>query len=168
MNAAPQFGRYLLVGVWNTAFGYGLYAAFTALLSRYVSRSYLPALVLSNLVSITVAFLGYKWFVFKTQGNYVREWLRCASVYSGGLLLALATLPFLVYFFGSVLGYSQQAPYLAGVIQTGVTAILSFFGHRHISFRNQPDFGRAHVVINPESAEDIASNPDRTNRLSRR
>lgn len=130
-----QMGRYLLVGIWNTAFGYALYAVFTALLARYVANSYLPALLLSNFVGITVAFLGYKWFVFKTKGNYFKEWCRCVSVYSGTMLVSFLTLPLLVYFFKSVLGYSRQAPYLAGAVLTGVTAILSFFGHKHISFR---------------------------------
>ena len=130
-----QMGRYLLVGIWNTAFGYGLYAGFTALLAHYVANSYLPALLLSNLIGITVSFLGYKWFVFKTQGNYFKEWCRCVSVYSGSMLVSFLTLPLLVYFFKSVLGYPRQAPYLAGALLTGVTAILSFFGHKHISFR---------------------------------
>lgn len=132
-----QFGRYLLVGIWNTAFGYGLYAGFTALLSHYVANSYLPALLLSNLISITVSFLGYKWFVFRTQGNYFKEWCRCVSVYSGSMLISFLTLPMLVYFFKSVLGYPRQAPYLAGAVLTGMTAILSFFGHKHISFRKR-------------------------------
>ncbi len=136
-----QLGRFILVGVWNTAFGYALYAGFTALLARYVANSYLPALLLSNLVSITVSFLGYKWFVFKTQGNYFREWCRCVSVYSGSLLISFLTLPLLVYFFRSVLGYSRQAPYLAGAVLTCITALISFFGHKHISFRksSQPN-----------------------------
>jgi putative flippase GtrA len=130
-----QLFRYLLVGAWNTGFGYGLYALFTALLGRHMANSYLPALVLSNLISITVSFLGYKWFVFKTKGNYFREWLRCVSVYSGSMLISFVSLPFLVYFFRSVLGYPKQAPYLAGAVLTGITAIISFFGHKHISFR---------------------------------
>jgi putative flippase GtrA len=134
-----QLGRYLLVGIWNTAFGYGLYAGFTALLSHYVANSYLPALLLSNLLSITVSFLGYKWFVFRTTGNYFREWCRCVSVYSGSMLISFVTLPFLVYFFRSILGYSRQAPYLAGGVLTGMTAIISFFGHKHISFRKKTE-----------------------------
>ena len=33
-----QLGRYLLVGICNTAFAYGSYALFTALLDRHISR----------------------------------------------------------------------------------------------------------------------------------
>ena len=62
-------GRYLLVGCLNTAFGYVAFAFFTAVLDPFVPQSYMLASVLGSLLSITVAFLGYKWFVFKTKGN---------------------------------------------------------------------------------------------------
>jgi len=52
--------------------------------------------LLSSLLNITVAYFGYKWFVFKTKGNYLREWMRCVAVYSGGIIFALPALPALV------------------------------------------------------------------------
>jgi putative flippase GtrA len=130
-----QLVRYLIVGVWNTAFGYGTYAAFTALLARYGKDSYLAAMVLSNIVNITIAFLGYKWFVFKTKGNYLKEWLRCVSVYSGSIFISFIALPGLVFALRKWFGYDRGAPYLAGAILTAVTVVISFFGHKHISFR---------------------------------
>ena len=68
-----QFLRYLLVGAWNTVFGYLTYAVLTWVLSRHLAYGYLYAAVFSNVIAISVAFLGYKWFVFKTHGNYLRE-----------------------------------------------------------------------------------------------
>src|SRR5690348_14048096 len=84
MSSAPtpdrvpirQFVRYLLVGGWNTLFGFGSYAVLTAVLQPRFRYGYVAASLVSSLVSITLAFLGYKWFVFKTKGNYLREWLR--------------------------------------------------------------------------------------------
>jgi putative flippase GtrA len=132
-----QFGRYLLVGLWNTTFGYACFAAFTALLDKAIPHSYLSAFVLSNLLSITVAFLGYKWFVFKTKGNYLREWCRCVGVYSGSIVLGLVLLPAMVFTIRHKLGYQNAAPYIAGALLTGITVILSFFGHKHFSFRSK-------------------------------
>jgi putative flippase GtrA len=80
-----QFGRYLLVGAWNTLFGYGSYALLTAILTPVIPHGYIVASVISSLLNISVSFLGYKWFVFKTKGNYLREWIRCVGVYSGAL-----------------------------------------------------------------------------------
>ena len=107
-----QFGRYLLVGAWNTLFGYGSFAFFTAILSPILPHSYILASLLSSLLNITVAYLGYKWFVFKTKGNYLREWMRCVAVYSGGILVGVLTLPVLVVIIRRNTRFVAQAPYI--------------------------------------------------------
>src|SRR5208282_768109 len=101
-----QFVRYLLVGVWNTVFGYLVYVTLTWVFSRHVAYGYLYAAVLSNIIAITVAFFGYKWFVFKTRGNYLREWLRCFMVYGAAALPNLLLLPVVV----NVLIYAFHIP----------------------------------------------------------
>lgn len=132
-----QFGRYLLVGLWNTVFGYSLYAGFTVLFDPIVpcGYGYIVAAAAANLVSVTVAFLAYKWFVFKTKGNYLREWMRCAAVYGGGVLLNLILLPLLVEAIRRGSRYNHQAPYIAGAILIGFSVIYSFVGHKKFSFR---------------------------------
>lgn len=130
-----QLGRYLLVGIGNTAFGYGTFALFTALLDKVVPQSYMLATVLASLINISFSFLGYKWFVFKTHGNYLREWIRCVGVYGGNILAGLALLPPMVYVIRHYSGYQHQAPYIAGAVLTGFTVLVSFFGHKHFSFK---------------------------------
>lgn len=132
---ARQTVRYLAVGGFNTAFGYSLYALFTWLLKGVIPHAYELAYVLSNLIGITVAFLGYKWFVFRTKGNYLKEWLRCVSVYGTAMGLNLIALPILVALISKIPAYKGAAPYLAGIITTCFTVLMSFFGHKHISFR---------------------------------
>lgn len=130
-----ELGRYLLVGAWNTAFGYGTFALFTYALARAVPHSYLLASVLASVLNITVSFLGYKWFVFKTEGNYFREWARCVMVYSGGILFSLIALPVLVAVFYRYTPWDAAAPYIAGAVLCGVNVIYSFLGHKKFSFR---------------------------------
>ena len=130
-----QLGRYLVVGIWNTAFAYGTFALFTALLDRYMPASYMAASLLSAVLNITVSFLGYKWFVFKTRGNYLKEWGRCLMVYSGSILLGLALLPPTVFLVGYITGNPRAAPYIAGALLLGLQVILSFLGHKKFSFR---------------------------------
>jgi putative flippase GtrA len=130
-----QFGRYLLVGAWNTLFGYGSFAFFTAVLSPMIPHSYIAAAVISSLLNISVSFLGYKWFVFKTRGNYLREWLRCVAVYSGGILFSVLTLPILVALIRHNTRFYAQAPYIAGAILTAFMVLYSFVGHKNFSFR---------------------------------
>ncbi|MDR3763141.1 MAG: GtrA family protein [Acidobacteriota bacterium] len=130
-----QFGRYLLVGGWNTAFAYGTFALLTHMLENIVPQSYMAASVLSSFLNITVAFLGYKWFVFKTKGNYLREWLRCVGVYSTNIAFGLIALPTVVYILRHTTHLQRSAPYVAGAMLTFVTVLVSFFGHKHYSFK---------------------------------
>jgi putative flippase GtrA len=133
-----QFSRYLVVGIWNTAFAYGTFALFTALLDSYMAASYMAGGLLSSLLNITVSFLGYKWFVFKTKGNYLREWARCVMVYSGGIALGLALLPPTVFLVRYATGDARSAPYIAGALLLGLQVILSFLGHKKFSFKSAP------------------------------
>ena len=131
-----QLGRYLVVGIWNTLFGYGTFAFFTAVLDRYIPASYLAASLLSSVLNITVSFLGYKWFVFKTPGNYLKEWVRCLMVYSGSIALGLVLLPPTVLVVSYLTSRPSAAPYIAGALIMGLQVVLSFLGHRNFSFRS--------------------------------
>src|ERR1700756_777454 len=133
MPRGPQLMRYLIVGACNTAFGYGCYALFTALLSPVIAHGYILASLLANFLSISFAFLGYKWFVFKTEGNYFREWLRCLGVYASSMVLSSAALPFVVAAVRRG-GRDRSAPYIAGGIVLAISIVFSFFGHSRISF----------------------------------
>jgi putative flippase GtrA len=150
--SGAQFVRYVLVGVWNTALGYGLYAYFTFLLMKYSAHGYAYAIVPSTIISITVAFFGYKFLVFQTKGNYLQEYLRCVTVYGSAavpgafLLVALKNLithyakshPYSFVVFSHTLTLEALSPYLAQAIITACTVFYSFFGHRKFSFRVAP------------------------------
>ena len=131
-----QFGRYLLVGAWNTLFAYGSYAALTALLTPHIPHAYVLAAVLANLLAITFSYLNYKWFIFKTKGNYVREWIRCLAVYGGGSLFGIIILPVLVFLIRRFTPMYASAPYLAGAIIAASTIVVSFTGHKNFTFRS--------------------------------
>jgi putative flippase GtrA len=138
-RSLPQMGRYLAVGGFNTVFGYTLFAVLNFSLQGLGRYSYLLASFLSNMIAITAAFLGYKVFVFRTKGNYLREWSRCVLVYGSGMLVTLAGLTVLVPILRTVMAqHSQLAPYVAAGIMAVVVVILSFFGHKHISFASSP------------------------------
>jgi putative flippase GtrA len=131
---SPQLLRYLAVGACNTLFGYGCFALFTMLLSPLMAYGYVLASVLANLLSITFAFLGYKWIVFKTEGNYLKEWVRCLGVYATSMVLSAAALPFVVGAVRRQTGRDHSAPYIAGAIVLVLSVSFSFIGHRRFSF----------------------------------
>lgn len=134
-----QVIRYLLVGAFNTGFGYALFVGFNYLFRRYGIYGSEIASFLSSIISITVAFLGYKWFVFRTRGHYLREWLRCVSVYGTSMLFNLLLLPPVTLLLRRRFGPTQTASNLAAAILTVVTVIASYFGHKYFSFRRSGD-----------------------------
>jgi putative flippase GtrA len=164
-----QFLRYLAVGAFNTLFGYCSYVFFFTIFSIFISSQHpsllapLAALV-STPLNITVAYFGYKFFVFKTHGNYLREWLKCFGVYGVGMLPGLIALSavtrllqaFLNHhtvslyrltsfiashlsghslaFFVHTVTIPVLAGYLAGAFVQAFTVIASFFGHKKVTF----------------------------------
>ncbi|MGD0482210.1 MAG: GtrA family protein [Terracidiphilus sp.] len=137
-RSVGQFVRYIAVGGFNAVFGYGLFALLTWSFRGLGHYNYMYAAVLGNFVAISVAFLGYKWFVFQTRGNYLIEWIRCFGVYGSSALIGLAGLPILVPILRHILQKPERAPYIAGAILMVVTVLFSFLGHKNISFRQKP------------------------------
>lgn len=128
-------GRYVIVGFWNTAFGYGMFVALTWLLEGRFPASYLAASLLASVFSVTMSFLTYKLLVFKTRGDYLGEWLRCVGVYSSGIVMSLVLLPVLVALLRLLITDPRPAPYVAGALLTGMQVVLSFVGHKRFTFR---------------------------------
>lgn len=120
------FARYLLVGGWNTLFGMGVYALLYRCFGQQIH--YLVLLLPANILAITNAYLGYKFIVFRTSGNMVREYLRCYMVYGGMLILSVGLL------FGFV-EYLKVNPVYANVMCVLLTMVVSYFSHKHFSFR---------------------------------
>jgi putative flippase GtrA len=117
--------RYLIIGGWNTLFGTGIYAALFVMLHTRVN--YLVLMIPANILAITNAYLGYKIFVFKTKGNYIREYLRCYVIYGSSIAVSFV----LMYMLVSILNlHPIPAQFLCVVI----TIIFSYIGHRNFSF----------------------------------
>lgn len=119
---------YLLVGGWNTIFGYFVFLVLYYLLAAKIH--YLLLLVVSNILSITNAYIGYKIFVFKTKGNYLKEYLRFYMVYGTIMVLNLVLLTFCVEIL-------RILPPLALGGLTFINVVFSYFGHKHFSFSRQ-------------------------------
>ncbi|MCU0641435.1 MAG: GtrA family protein [Candidatus Margulisbacteria bacterium] len=117
--------NYLLVGGWNTVVGYLVFVSLYYLL--VASVHYLLIWLVSNVISITNAYIGYKLFVFKTRGNYLREYLRFYLVYGVSMALNVVFLALCV----------EQFKLSPPVVQAGwlfINVIISYYGHKHFSF----------------------------------
>ena len=151
---ADKFGRYLLVGMGNTLFGFSTAIILNTVLTNVIPYSYIVASILASLFNWTVAYLGYKIFVFQTKGNYLREWSRCVVVYSSSLVINLILLPILVGTFHFTAHHMLLSadniallrnhlllrrlvtiPNFAICILNCFSTIYSFLGHSLFSFR---------------------------------
>lgn len=136
-----QFAKYLAAGMVNTIFGYGSFALLNKIFTPHISHAYILIGPVANLINITFSLLNYKWFIFKTKGNYAREWLRCASVSSGGIILGTVSLPTLVFMIRHMTRLNEAAPYIAWAILLATSVVMGFVGHRRFTFAQATPIG---------------------------
>lgn len=116
--------RYVLVGVLNTAWGFTLFTVLIVALDIW----YPAALVVSHVVAVSTAFLLYRYLVFHVAGSAWLDFVRCHGVYLVQLVVKTALLVVLAEAFSV-----PPVPAMALTIIT--TMIVSFYGHKHVSFR---------------------------------
>lgn len=118
--------RFLVAGVWNTAFGY---LTFTLLYLAFAqSLHYLIIAVVAQAVAVSQAFVFHRRFVFQSAGNWKAEFLRYNLSVTGIFLLGLVGLSVCVEQFGF-------NPLLAQAVVTGISVVISYLVHREYSFR---------------------------------
>lgn len=122
--------RYLAVGAWNTAAGYGIFAGLYLMLGQTIG--YIVIAIISHLLAVTQSFATQRWIVFRSSGNSLAEYLRFHIAHLGSLGISLSALPLLV----EVLGMS---PLLAQGLVTAMIVIASYFVHQHFTFRKAKD-----------------------------
>jgi putative flippase GtrA len=132
--------RFLLVGASNTVLSLALYSGFVILFGHLLPHRGKPliadiASITSKPLAITVAFLCYKHFVFRTKGNYFKEWLKCFAVYGVSTPAELVILPFATKAFLVPTLTHPYAPFLAGIVNSVIIACYSYFAHKKFSFK---------------------------------
>lgn len=136
---------YLVVGGWNTLFGY---AAFVLLYWSLGSAApVIVILIFSYCLAVANNYLAYKFIVFRTRGNYIRELSRFVLVYAPGLAANIVVLPIALH----VLSWNA---YVIQALFTLCVIIVSYFGHKYFTFRGRRDDGaKASPDVIDDSAE---------------
>ena len=118
--------RYVLVGGWNTLFGWAVFVVLQLAVGQAIG--YMAVLVVAQIVSIANAYVCYRWLVFRVQGNWWLDFVRFSAVYWVVFALNVVALPLMV----SVLGMNVI---VAQTIFVVVTVIASYIAHNRFSFR---------------------------------
>lgn len=119
---------FLGVGALNTGIGTLAFIGLELTLGRVVH--YLVVLLAAHVISVLCAFMLHRRLVFRVSGNVLVDLVRFEAVYLGALAVALVLLPVLVEVFG--------LPVITSLLLiVAVTSLISFFGHKHFSFRRR-------------------------------
>ena len=86
--------------------------------------------IINNVITVTNNYVWYKLLVFKTKGNFLREYLRFYAIYVVALVFNLIALPLMVDYF-------KLNAYLSQAIITVVIIIMSYLANNKFAFKNK-------------------------------
>jgi putative flippase GtrA len=126
VNTSSHSFRYLLIGFYNTIVGYLLFGLVNYVLGSFTH--YLVIFGVSFILSLTHAYVGQRYIVFRSTAPWWREYLRFFIVNLTGMA---GNALLLVVFVESGMGLM-----VAQAISVLIVTVFSYFGHRYFSFRS--------------------------------
>lgn len=126
--------KFVLVGIWNTIFGYSVFCLLDTLFShifatRYIA--YMSAMVLGQIIAIINAYVSHKYITFKSRvrgRKMIIEFFRFSMTYAVAFCLNLILLPIFVEIF-------RITPKISVAILILICAAISYLGHSRFSFK---------------------------------
>ena len=117
---------YLFVGGLNTVIGLSAFPILYFLTKPY-HLHYMVVLAISQVICVTIAFFTNLYFVFKTKGNHLSEYLKFATFYSAYFVINLIVMPVLVEI-------ADMNPAIRQILISIGIIISSYFWHSKITF----------------------------------
>jgi putative flippase GtrA len=119
---------FLFVGGINTVVGIVSFAGFLVTVGQ--RSHYLVVLVCAHVVSVLIAFVLYRFVVFRVRGHVLSDLWRFETVYLVALAVNFVLLPVLVEI-------AHLPVLLAQALVMLVTSVMSWVGHKNYSFRRR-------------------------------
>lgn len=123
--------RFLIAGGVNTAFGLAFYPVLLWSIPA-LHRHYMAGLIVAQAATLCFSFAVYKAGVFRTRSNMAREFGAFASFHGVNYALNWLALPALVH-------VAKIDPIPAQLGYSVLFLAVSYFWHRHITFRADGD-----------------------------
>jgi len=126
--------RFVIVGIWNTIFGYGIFCLFDTFFAWLFSArfaAYMCAMVLAQVLAVMNAYIWHKYVTFRSKAKgkaIIKEFLKFTATYVVTFCLSLILLPALVEIM-------HILPKISAAIITLICAVISYLGHSRFSFR---------------------------------
>ena len=119
--------RFLVIGGWNTLFGYGIFAALYLCFDEHAN--YLLIAVISHILAVTQSFISQRFLVFCAKGVLLTEYIRFHIANIGILCIGLIALSLGIEIL-------RLSPLVAQALVIACTVLVSFFLHRFFTFRS--------------------------------
>ena len=120
----PEKLRFVLVGGYNTVFGYLLFVCFVFLLTEKYSQI---ALLASYLLGSINSYLTQKYYVFATKNVSFKEYLQCVMTWMGSYVINAV----LLYVLVDVLHFNVYAMQVLCLI---ICAVFNYVFLKHFVF----------------------------------
>ena len=126
--------KFVLVGIWNTIFGYSIFCLFDTLFTWLFSTrsaAYMCAMVLAQILAVINAYIFHKYITFKSEAKgkaIIAEFSRFSTTYVVTFCLSLVLLPALVEI-------GHVPPKIAAAIIILICTVISYLGHSRFSFK---------------------------------
>ncbi len=117
--------RFLLVGGFNAGVSYLMYSAFCIILGE---ASYQTALAIAWIVSSVVSFTTQKFLVFRGNGSWMREYIKCCTTWVFSYMINAGLLEMFVKVF-------HINVYIAQIIATLIAAIFTYVVFKKFAFK---------------------------------
>ena len=122
--------RYLLAGIWNTLFGYFLGVGVYVWIGHKIHIILIS--IFCNVIAISMAFLAYKLFVFRTPGEWIGEYLKMYLAYGFTAIIGIL----LTWVFVDLLDINI---WITQAIVLIFLFIISFFLNKNFTFKGSKD-----------------------------
>jgi putative flippase GtrA len=122
--------RFLVIGGWNTFFGYLCFSVLYLLAADYLH--YLIIAIIAHIVNVIQAYVMQRRVVFRSDARIVSEFLRFNASLIGTLLFNLLAMYLLVTF-------TAVSPLLAQAIVILTSLIVTYVLHNRISFARRAE-----------------------------
>ena len=137
--------RFLNVGFVNLLFMYGI-----GIFLDFVLKNTLPTFLIALLISIfyvTFSFAMRKIFIYKTKGDWIKEYLRCYAFYSVSIVVSVLVLWILIDAFSFAFWSAQALSILVSTLFYSLTS-------RYFAFMRVPEHEEK-VVLDGSSGENV-------------
>lgn len=123
----PRFIRFLVVGSYNFAVSYIIFAI---LILFFTDKNSQICLFLSYLISSFNSYFSQKFLVFQTRGDYLKEYIKCSITWFVGYVLNAILLNLLQ----NILNINV---YLSQFICLGSVSVITYILFKYFSFRQK-------------------------------